>query len=128
MLLTHVPGFPGSPEGKESACRPGFSPWVGKISLEKGMATHSSVLAWKIPMGRGARRATVHGVTESDTTDRLTVTLGLQPLHCAQRCRFSEGHPLPLPQSQVLTLLQPSPGVPWHHGCSPISSPASPQP
>ena len=30
--------------------RPGFSPWVGKIhSLEKGTATHSSTLAWRIP-------------------------------------------------------------------------------
>ena len=34
---------------------------------EKGMATHSSVLAWRIPMGRGAWRATVHGVTRSWT-------------------------------------------------------------
>ena len=31
--------------------------------LEKGMATHSSVLAWRIPMDRGAWWATVHGVT-----------------------------------------------------------------
>ena len=30
-------------------CRkPGFDPWVGKIPLEKEMATHSSILAWKI--------------------------------------------------------------------------------
>ena len=29
--------------------RPGFDPWVGKIPLEKEMATHSSTLAWKIP-------------------------------------------------------------------------------
>ena len=29
--------------------RPGIDPWVGKKSLEKGMATHSSVLAWRIP-------------------------------------------------------------------------------
>ena len=29
--------------------RPGIDPWVGKNSLEKGMATHSSVLAWRIP-------------------------------------------------------------------------------
>ena len=29
--------------------RPGFNPWVGKISLEKETATHSSTLAWKIP-------------------------------------------------------------------------------
>ena len=28
---------------------PGFDPWVRKIPLEKGMATHSSVLAWRIP-------------------------------------------------------------------------------
>ena len=35
--------------------------------LEKGMATHSSILAWRIPMDRGAWWATVHGVTESQT-------------------------------------------------------------
>ena len=33
--------------------------------LEKGMTTHSSVLAWKNPIDRGAWRATVHGVTKS---------------------------------------------------------------
>ena len=36
--------------------------------LEEGMATHSSILAWRIPMERGAWQATVHGITESDTT------------------------------------------------------------
>ena len=36
-------------------------------SLEEGMATHSSILAWRIPMDRGAWRATVHGVTKSQT-------------------------------------------------------------
>ena len=29
--------------------------------LEEGMATHFSILAWRIPMDRGARLATVHG-------------------------------------------------------------------
>ena len=29
--------------------RPGFDPWVGKIPLEQDMATHSSILAWRIP-------------------------------------------------------------------------------
>ena len=29
--------------------RPGFDPWVGKIPLEKEMATCSSILAWEIP-------------------------------------------------------------------------------
>ena len=32
--------------------------------LEKEMAIHSSILAWRIP-DRGAWRATVHGVTKS---------------------------------------------------------------
>ena len=35
--------------------------------LEKGMATHSSILAWRIPMDRGAWWATVHGVSKSWT-------------------------------------------------------------
>ena len=26
-----------------------FHPWVGKIPLEEEMATHSGILAWKIP-------------------------------------------------------------------------------
>ena len=42
--------------------------------LEKGMATHSSSLAWRIPMDRGAWRATVHRVTELDMTERLSFT------------------------------------------------------
>ena len=35
--------------------------------LEEGMATHSSVLAWRIPMDKGAQQATVHVVTKSQT-------------------------------------------------------------
>ena len=37
--------------------------------LEKRMATHSNILAWRIPMNREAWRATVHGVTELATTE-----------------------------------------------------------
>ena len=33
--------------------------------LEEGRATHSSILAWRIPMDRGTQWATVHGVAES---------------------------------------------------------------
>ena len=36
--------------------------------LEEGMATHSSILAWRIPMDRGAWWATVHGAATSRTS------------------------------------------------------------
>ena len=36
-------------------------------SLKEGVATHSSILAWRIPMDGGAWRATFHGVTKSQT-------------------------------------------------------------
>ena len=45
--------------------------WVRSLywedPLEKGMATHSSILAWRIPLDGGACWATVHGVTKSQT-------------------------------------------------------------
>ena len=47
--------------------------WVQSLGwedpLQEGMETHSSILAWRIPMDRGAWWATVHRVTESDTTE-----------------------------------------------------------
>ena len=47
--------------------------WVQSLDqedpLKEGMATHSSILAWRIPMDRGAWWATVHRITESDTTE-----------------------------------------------------------
>ena len=42
--------------------------------LEEGITTHSSILAWRIPMDRGIWQATVHGVAESDTTEQLKHT------------------------------------------------------
>jgi len=47
--------------------------------LEEGMATHSSILAWRIPMDRGACQAAVLGVVKSQT--RLSLTLSLFNLH-----------------------------------------------
>ena len=46
-------GFPGDSDSKESACNardPGLIPGSGREDpLEKGMATHSSILTWEIP-------------------------------------------------------------------------------
>ena len=45
--------------------------WIRSLGwedpLEEGMETHSSILAWRIPMDRGAWWATVDGVTKSQT-------------------------------------------------------------
>ena len=45
--------------------------WVQSLRwedpLEESMAAHSSILAWRIPMDRGAWQTTVHGVTQSRT-------------------------------------------------------------
>ena len=35
--------------------------------LEESITTHSSILAWRIPIDRGAWQAAVHGVTKSRT-------------------------------------------------------------
>ena len=46
--------MPWCSDGKVSACNSGdlgSIPWLGR-SLEEGMATHSSIPAWRIPMDR----------------------------------------------------------------------------
>ena len=54
FFLESLLSVPSSLDGKKEKiclqCRtPGFNPWVGKIPLEKRMATHSSILAWRNP-------------------------------------------------------------------------------
>ena len=45
--------------------------WVQSLALEdpleEGMVTHSSIHSWRIPMDRGAWRATVHGIEKTQT-------------------------------------------------------------
>ena len=38
-----------NPPANARDVRCGFNPWVQKIPLEEGMATHFNILAWKIP-------------------------------------------------------------------------------
>ena len=51
--------------------------WVQSLGwedhLEEGITTHSSILAWRILMDRGDWWAIVHGVAESDMTERLSL-------------------------------------------------------
>ena len=65
-------GFPGSSSDKESACNagdnPGFNPWIRKIPLENGMATHFSILAWRIPWTEEPGRIQSMG-SQSDMTE-----------------------------------------------------------
>ena len=42
--------------------------------LEKGMATHSSILAWRIPWTEEPGGLQSMGRKESDTTEQLTTT------------------------------------------------------
>ena len=66
--ITNYPqtlGFPGGSAGKESACNAGdlgSIPGLGR-PLEKGTATHSSILAWRIPW------TSPWGRKESDKTE-----------------------------------------------------------
>ena len=51
FTITYTLGFPCGSAGKEFACNAGdmgLIPGLGR-SLEKGKATHSSILAWRIP-------------------------------------------------------------------------------
>ena len=66
-------GFPGSSNGKESAFNAGD---LGQEDpLEKGMATHSSILAWKIPRIEEPGGHSPWGREELDMTEQLILSL-----------------------------------------------------
>ena len=55
QAVVHIHRFPRWLSAKEPACqcrrhrRHRFHPWVREDPLEKGTATHSGILAWRIP-------------------------------------------------------------------------------
>ena len=61
--------------------------WVqsldGKDPLEEEMATHSSILPWRIPWTEKPGGLQVHGIAESDMTERLS---SVQFSSVAQSC------------------------------------------
>ena len=70
--------FLGSSDSKASACNagnPGLIPYSGRSmsqegSLEKELATHSSILAWEIPWRWSLVGYSQWGRKESDMTER----------------------------------------------------------
>ena len=68
------------------------------LPLENELATHSSILAWKILMDRGAQQATIHEVTDSDVTEQMGASTKLclnqikQTLSQRRIRRKKEGH------------------------------------
>ena len=69
MRLSDRLGFPWGSDGKESPSVQ--ETWVQSLDwedpLEESMAIHSSILAWRIPVDRGAWWVTVHGVAKRRT-------------------------------------------------------------
>ena len=114
--------------------------WVSSLgwedSLEKGMATHSSILAWRIPMNRGAWWATLHGVAKSRTQlEQLSIytwdfpggASGKEPACQSRRCKRHGFDPwvkkIPWKRAEQPTpvfLLGKSHGQRSLAGCSPV--------
>ena len=71
QALQIMAGFPGGSGVKNSPAKQ--ETWVQSLGqedpLEKGMATHSSILAWRISMDRGYSPWVPKG---SDVTEQLT--------------------------------------------------------
>ena len=75
MLIARLLGFPDGLDGKESACNAGdLSSLPGQEDpLEEGMATHSSILAWRIPWTEEPGGYSLWGRKELATTERLAL-------------------------------------------------------
>ena len=73
ISLSHnAMGFPGDSYGKESACNmgdQGIQSLGQEDLLEKGMATHSSILVWRIPRMRSLECYSPWDHKELDSTE-----------------------------------------------------------
>jgi len=85
--------------GKELACqcrkqkRHRFNPWVGKILPEEGMATHYSILAWRIPWAEDPGRLQSMGLEESDMTEATEhAHMQAHQLFLKDKIPFNENH------------------------------------
>ena len=90
-MYLYIWGFPGGSVGKESAWNEGDTGDMGSVpglgrSPGGGHATHSSILAWRILMDRGAWQAAVCGAAKSQTGLKLLSMLACKHLYV---CLFS---------------------------------------
>ena len=79
LLTPAFLGFPGGSAGKGSSCNVGdlgLIPEMG-ICLEKEKATHSSILAWRIPWAEGPDIYSPWSCKELDMTEWLTFLASL---------------------------------------------------
>ena len=60
---------------------------VARLNSEKGMATHSIILAWRIPWTEEPGGYNPWGHKELDTTERLTLSLFEKTWEISSRCR-----------------------------------------
>ena len=74
-------GFSDGSDVKESACNVGGLGW--EEPLEKDMATHFSILAWRIPMEKVGYSPWGH--KESDATERISTSQYI--------CSFASANP-----------------------------------
>ena len=65
-------GFPSGSDGKESVCNAGDLGLIPGDTLEEGITTHSSILAWRIPRTEESSRLQSMGsqrVRHKEVTD-----------------------------------------------------------
>ena len=79
MLVLSYFSFPGGSEVKASACNVGDLGLIPGLerSPREGIGNPLQYPCLEYSTDRGAWRATVHGVTESDMTEQLTLSLAL---------------------------------------------------
>ena len=79
FFLSNVWSFPGGSDGKEfaSSARDPVQSLGQEDSLEKGMETHCSILAWRILGTESLEGYSPWGCKELDPTERLILSLSL---------------------------------------------------
>ena len=76
-------GFSSGSDGKESACNAedlGSIPGLGR-SLKESMATHSSILAWRIPWTEDPGKLQSRGLQRINTTEHMQMCMLLLLSH-----------------------------------------------